>query len=74
MVWTTNSSANPGFSDGKYYAKEDSSSVWLMNNSSGYDWSIKYETTGSFGYDRDGRDNTYSTGFVSFILYEYVGG
>lgn len=74
MVWTVNSSATGGFSDGKYYAKEDSNSVWLMNSSSGYNWSIKYETAGSFGYDREGRDNTYSTGFVSFVLYEYVAG
>lgn len=74
MVWTVDTSANAGFSDGKYYAKEDSNSVWLMNNSSGYNWSIKYETAGSFGYDRDGRDSTYSTGFVSFVLYEYVAG
>lgn len=74
MVWTVDSSATGGFSDGKYYAKEDSNSVWLMNSSSGYNWSIKYETAGSFGYDREGRDNTYSTGFVSFVLYEYVAG
>ena len=74
MVWTVDSSATGGFSDGKYYAKEDPNSVWLMNNSSGYKWSIKYETAGSFGYDREGRDNTYSTGFVSFVLYEYVAG
>lgn len=74
MVWTVNTSATGGFSDGKYYAKEDPNSVWLMNSSSGYNWSIKYETAGSFGYDREGRDNTYSTGFVSFVLYEYVAG
>lgn len=74
MVWTVDTSATAGFSDGKYYAKEDSNAVWLMNNSSGYNWSIKYETAGSFGYDREGRDNTYSTGFVSFVLYEYVAG
>lgn len=74
MVWTVDSSATGGFSDGKYYAKEDPNSVWLMNSSSGYNWSIKYETAGSFGYDREGRDNTYSTGFVSFVLYEYVAG
>ena len=74
MVWTVDTSATAGFSDGKYYAKEDSNAVWLMNNTSGYNWSIKYETAGSFGYDREGRDNTYSTGFVSFVLYEYVAG
>ena len=63
-----------GFSSGKYYAKEDSNAVWLFTNTGGYDWSIKYETAGSFGFDRSGRDNTYSTGFVSFVLYEYVAG
>lgn len=74
MVWTVDSSATGGFSSGKYYDKEDPNSVWLINNSSGYNWSIKYETAGSFGYDRDGRDSTYSTGFISFVLYEYVAG
>lgn len=74
MVWTVDTSANGGFSDGKYYAKEDSNAVWLMNADGGYAWSIKYETAGSFGYDRDGRDSTYSTGFVPFVLYEYVAG
>lgn len=74
MVWTVDTSATAGFSEGKYLAKEDTNAVWLMNVSGGYNWSIKYETAGSFGYDRDGRDNTYSTGFVSFVLYEYVAG
>ena len=74
MVWTVDDSATGGFSDGKYYEKEDANAVWLMNASGGYNWSIKYETAGSFGYDREGRDNTYSTGFVSFVLYEYVAG
>lgn len=74
MVWTVDTSATGGFSDGKYYAKEDANAVWLMNADGGYSWSIKYETAGSFGYDRDGRDGTYSTGFVSLVLYEYVAG
>lgn len=74
MVWTVDNSAIGGFSDGKYYAKEDPNAVWLMNGDGGYAWSIKYETAGSFGYDRDGRDSTYSTGFVPFVLYEYVAG
>ena len=73
-VWTVDTSETGGFSSGKYYAKEDSNAVWLLNNTSGYDWSIKFETAGSFGFDRNGRDNTYSTGFVSFVLYEYAAG
>ena len=73
-VWTIDSSATGGFSEGKYLVKEDANAVWLFSNDGTYNWSIKYETAGSFGYDRSGRDNTYSTGFVSFILYEYVAG
>ena len=74
MVWTVDTSATGGFSDGKYYAKEDTNAIWLMNTTDGYQYSIKYETAGSFGYDRDGRDSTYSTGFVPVVLYEYVAG
>ena len=74
-VWTVDTSETGGFSSGKYNAKEDANAVWLFANSTdGYKWSIKYETAGSFGYDREGRDNTYSTGFVPFVLYEYVAG
>lgn len=69
-VWTVDNSETGGFASGKYNAKENPNAVWLFNTSGGYDWSIKYETAGSFGYDRNGRDNTYSTGFTSFILYE----
>ena len=57
-VWTVDNSATGGFPDGKYYPKEDTMSVWLFNNANNYNWSIKYETAGSFGYDRSGRDNT----------------
>lgn len=73
-IWSVDTSATGGFSSGKYLTKENSDAVWLKCNDGTYNWSIKYETAGSFGYDRDGRDTTYSTGFVSFILYEYVGG
>lgn len=73
-VWTVDDSATGGFSEGKYNAKEDANAVWLINTTGGYNWSIKYETAGSFGYDREGRDNTYSTGFTPFVLYELVEG
>lgn len=69
-VWTVDTSETGGFDSGKYLPKEVASSVWLKNASGDYEWSIKYESAGSFGYDRAGRDSTYSTGFVSFILYE----
>lgn len=73
-IWSVDTSVAGGFSSGKYLTKENSDAVWLKCNDGTYDWSVKYETAGSFGYDREGRDTTYSTGFVSFILYEYVGG
>ena len=73
-VWTVDASATGGFSEGKYNAKEDANAVWLLNASGGYNWSVKYETDGGFGYDREGRDNTWSTGFTPFVLYEYVAG
>ena len=44
----------------------------VVKNSQGVE--CKYETAGSFGYDRVGRDDTYSTGFVSFILLENAAG
>ena len=73
-VWTIDTSATAGLADGKYYVKEDPNQVWLKSNDGSYDWFIKYETAGSFGYDRVGRDDTWSTGFVSFILLENVSG
>lgn len=82
MVWTAENSANGGFSE-KYLEKEDANAVWLINNSGGYRWCLKHEVDNSasnpeliygFGYDRAGRDNTYSAGFVSVVLYEYVAG
>lgn len=73
-VWTVDASETGGFSSGKYYEKADPDAVWLKCSDGSNNWSIKFETAGSFGYDREGRDNTYSTGFVSFTLYEYVAG
>ena len=73
-VWRADTSETGGFSSGKYLTKENPNAVWLFTNTGGYDWSIKFESAGSFGFDRNGRDTTYSTGFVSFILFEYVAG
>lgn len=75
-IWTINTSTNPGFSEGTYYPKLNELAVWLtsINSSDGYTYSIKYETAGSFGFDRDGRSSEYSTGFIPFVVYEYVGG
>lgn len=75
MVWTVDTSATAGIPDGKYYPKEDENSVWLTNALGGNDCYIKFESAnGSFGFDYVGRSEDYSTGFVSFVLYEYVAG
>lgn len=75
MVWTVDTSATAGIPSGKYYPKEDDNSVWLTNTLGGNDCYIKFESAnGSFGFDYVGRNEDYSTGFVSFLLYEYVAG
>lgn len=75
MAWKVDTSETAGFSEGKYNPKEDAGAVWLIaDTADGYTWSIKYETGGGFGYDREGRDSTWSTGFAPFVLYEYVAG
>ena len=75
MVWTVDTSATAGIPSGKFYPKEDQNSVWLTNNLGGNDCYIKFESAnGSFGFDYVGRNEDYSTGFVSFVLYEYVAG
>lgn len=74
-VWTVDTSATAGLEEGKYLPKEDANAVWLFNNYSGYDWTIKFEeNNNSFGFDRNGRDSNNSKGYVSFVLYEYVAG
>ena len=75
MVWTVDTSATGGFSESVINAKEDANAVWLINTNGNNRYAIKYEANNaSFGYDREGRDSTYSTGFTPFVLYEYVAG
>ena len=74
-VWTVDTSETAGLNEGKYLPKEDPNSVWLFNYNEGYNWTIKFETANnSFGYDRNGRDSSNSTGYVSFVLYEQLEG
>lgn len=74
-VWRVDTSETCGFTEGRYIPKEDPNAVWLLNYNEDYDWTIKFEeANNSFGYDRNGRDSSNSTGYVSFVLYEYVAG
>lgn len=74
-VWTVDTSETAGLNEGKYLPKEDPNAVWLFNYNEGYNWTIKFETANnSFGYDRNGRDSSNSTGYVSFVLYEQLEG
>lgn len=75
MVWSVDTSATAGIPDGKFYPKEDENAVWLTGTMEDRDSYIKFESANSsFGFDYVGRDDTYSTGFVSFVLYENVAG
>lgn len=74
-VWTVDTSTSAGLEEGKYNPKEDPNAVWLFTNYKNYNWTIKFEANNnSFGFDRNGRDSANSTGYVSFVLYEYVAG
>ena len=74
-VWTVDTSETASLEEGKYIPKEDANAVWLFTEYKGYNWTIKFEANNnSFGFDRNGRDSTYSTGFVPVVLYEYVAG
>lgn len=74
-VFTVDTSENGGFSSGVYIPKSDARAVWLRANLNSQNCCLKYESgNNSVGIDYAGRDTTYSTGFVPFLIYEYCGG
>ena len=77
MVWTVDTSATAGIPSGKFYPKEDENAVWLTSVLGGNDCYIKLEEDADglrFGFDYVDRNDQYSTGFISFVLYEHVAG
>lgn len=74
-VFTVDTSEDGGFSSGTYEPKADSRAIWLRAYLGEQNCCLKFESGNvSVGIDYAGRDATYSTGFIPFVLYEYCGG
>lgn len=74
-VFTIDTSEDGGFSAGTYIPKADERAVWIRAYLGEQNCCLKYEAANnSIGIDYAGRDATYSTGFLPFVLYEYCGG
>lgn len=74
-VFTVDLSETGGFSSGTYEPKADERAVWIRAALGGQNCCLKFESGNvSVGLDYAGRDATYSTGFIPFVLYEYCGG
>ena len=74
-VFTVDTSATGGFESGTYVPKSDTRAVWLRAYLGEQNCCLKYESANnSIGIDYAGRDATYSTGFLPFLLYEICEG
>lgn len=74
-VFTIDTSETGGFDSGVYIPKADERAVWIRAYLGEQNCCLKYESANnSVGIDYAGRDATYSTGFLPFILYELCEG
>ena len=72
-VFTVDTSAMGGFDSDEIIAKVDADAVWLRSAFEDGNACLKFESANvSVGIDYKDRDATYSTGFLSFILYEKI--
>ena len=70
-VFTIDTSSTGGFDSDEIIAKVDNSAIWIRSNLNNQNCSLKYESGNtSVGIDYKDRNTQYSTGFISFILYE----
>lgn len=73
IVFTVDTSATGGFDSDEYIAKVDDQAVWLRSSFEAGNTCLKYESANTaVGIDYKDRDATYSTGFLSFVLYEKI--
>lgn len=73
IVFTVDTSATGGFDSDEYIAKVDDQAVWLRSSFEAGNTCLKYESANAaVGIDYKDRDATYSTGFLSFVLYEKI--
>ena len=72
-VFTVDTSAMGGFDNDEIVAKVDDQAVWLRAALNSQSCCLKFEAANtSIGIDYKDRNETYSTGFLSFILYEKI--
>jgi hypothetical protein len=72
-VFTVDTSAMGGFDSDEIVPKVDDQAVWLRSSYEAGNACLKFESANtSIGIDYKDRDATYSTGFLSFVLYEKI--
>ena len=73
IVFTVDTSAMGGFDSDEIIAKVDNQAVWLRSSFEAGNTCLKFEAANvSVGIDYKDRDATYSTDFLSIILYEKI--
>ena len=73
-VFTVDTSAMGGFDSDEIISKVDDQAVWIRAELNSQSCCFKFESANaSVGIDYKDRNATYSTGFLSFILYEKIG-
>lgn len=73
IVFTVDTSAMGGFDSDEIVPKVDDQAVWLRSSFEAGNTCLKFESANtSIGIDYKDRDATYSTGFLSFVLYEKI--
>ena len=72
-VFTVDTSAMGGFDSDEIISKVDDQAVWLRAALNSQSCCLKFESANTaVGIDYKDRNATYSTGFLSFILYEKI--
>ena len=73
IVFTTDTSEMGGFDNDEIIPRVDDQAVWLRSQFGDLDCCLKFEAGNtSIGIDYKDRNATYSTGFLSFVLYEKI--
>lgn len=72
-IFSVDTSAMGGFDNDEIIEKVDDDAIWLRAILNEQNCCLKFEAANtSIGIDYKDRDETYSTGFLSFILYEKI--
>lgn len=72
-IFSVDTSATGGFDNDEIIAKADNDAIWLRAMLNEQNCCLKFEEANtSIGIDYKDRNETYSTGFLSFVLYEKI--